>query len=231
MGVGSLFHCVDPGEQAQDLRWMASAILPQSHLAGPLGGVLLGPSNHSTTRRLFCTLLVNLTVQRGHLELEPAPELRVQMAHLWFIQQFVVSRRLDRADPSQEEHLENTERGGRQPLCAELDQRTLEKPAVQVPEFPVGSESENANKSLPCSKGRESENPNSSEFVRLWKFFYKNLIERSMNISLLVLGLFWFIEWYLQPRLGVSLQKTITMKTNQIIWKLDKTELLAICFS
>lgn len=28
-----------------------------------------------------------------------------------------------------------------------------------------------------------------------------------MNISLLVLGLFWFIEWYLQPRLGVSLQK------------------------
>lgn len=49
-----------------------------------------------------------------------------------------MSRRSDRADPSQEEHLENTERGGRQPLCAELDQRTLEKPAVQVPEFPVG---------------------------------------------------------------------------------------------
>lgn len=67
------FHCVDPGEQAQDLRWMASAIPPQSHLAGPLGGVLLGPSNHSTTRRLFCTLLVNLTVQRGHLELEASP--------------------------------------------------------------------------------------------------------------------------------------------------------------
>lgn len=73
MGVGSLFHCVDPGEQAQDLRWMASAIPPQSHLAGPLGGVLLGPSNHSTTRRLFCTLLVNLPVQRGHLELEASP--------------------------------------------------------------------------------------------------------------------------------------------------------------
>lgn len=72
------------------------------------------------------------------LSLKPTSELRVQMAHLWFIQQFVVSRRLDRADPSQEEHLENTERGGRQPLCAELDQRTLEKPAVQVPEFPVG---------------------------------------------------------------------------------------------
>lgn len=53
-----------------------------------------------------------------------------------------------------------------------------------------------------------------------------------MNISLLVSGLYWFIEWYLQPRLGVSLQKKkITMKTNQIIWKLDKTELLAICFS
>lgn len=29
------FHCVDPAERAQDLRWMASATHPQSHLAGP----------------------------------------------------------------------------------------------------------------------------------------------------------------------------------------------------
>lgn len=52
---------------------MTSAVPPHSHLAGPLGGVLLGPSNHSTTRRLSCTLLVNLTAQRGHLELEANP--------------------------------------------------------------------------------------------------------------------------------------------------------------
>lgn len=49
-----------------------------------------------------------------------------------------MSWRLDRTDPSQQEPLENTERGGRQPLCAELGQRTLEKPAVEAPEFPVG---------------------------------------------------------------------------------------------
>lgn len=100
--------------------------------------VLLGPSNHSTTRRLSCTLLVNLTAQRGHLELEANPGVESTDGTFVICRAVCYSRRLDRADPSQQEPLENTERGGRQPLCAELGQRTLEKPAAEAPEFPVG---------------------------------------------------------------------------------------------
>lgn len=71
--IGLCMFCVGARAVAPVRGQLMGAIPPQSHLAGPLGGVLLGPSNHSTTRRLFCTLLVNLTVQRGHLELEASP--------------------------------------------------------------------------------------------------------------------------------------------------------------
>lgn len=112
-------HGVDPGSQTQVLSLGGKCLLPTNPSCQSLrwGSVrTLQPDNHQTA---VCSALCCWT-SLPTLSLTLPLELRIQMAHLWWTQQFAVNQRLDKelAGPPQEEHLENRVMDEANCLCA-----------------------------------------------------------------------------------------------------------------